>query len=425
MKSRMKQSMRAASSGAVWRVSAQHVGQPPREVEGVGEYSRASNPWYCRIDPFWTGKLYSASRPWSSTDASVDMSNPVAYNSSQIAAGGYTSPVMRITWADDESPKITEAVALTHDEMSLRIVSVLRGVGPCLAPQLSALIGAKEEVFSGNLGAAKPLLDVKVIEKSWAYKNGLPHPRALIYRLRLGITYTMFTRSVFLEPHSELLTAGAPMMVAGDDIVRQGSTRHQVLAIETVLRALETSEAWAGWMPESTCEPAYFLPHNHRLRDAAANVTADNALIREDGLRVFIELTTGSNATLDKEKVQSWSELFDGGEFWSTLLFVCANSRVAATMCGLIRHHASPLAQERMFVATWQDYAPDLGVVSTDMATLRAVGWRGGSWSSVELATHDFGACDDSILSRIGQCWHVPKWLRKRNPIVPRVAIAA
>ena len=166
-------------------------------------------------------------------------------------------------------------------------------------------------------------------------------------------------------------------MVRGDDRTRHAASRHQILAIETMLRAAELSPAWVGWMPESTCLPQLFLPQAHRLALHPPRVASDNALIREDGLRVFLELTTGTNKRLDASKIRSWSAMFDAGNFSGALLFICSDTHTAAGTADAIKAHASAKARERIFLSTWEEYFPDHGIVTADAASLRAVRFTG------------------------------------------------
>ena len=155
----------------------------------------------------------------------------------------------------DDQEVVEQSRHMVSQEQNLRVVSVLRGVGPCLSPQLAALVGQPGPIYNQGFALTKALLEARILECCWVYHPGLPHPRCLVYRLRLGPSYFAWCQTLYLSGLSHRVTAGAPLMVHGEDRTQQNASRHQILAVETMLRALELSSAWLGWMPESTCSP--------------------------------------------------------------------------------------------------------------------------------------------------------------------------
>ena len=293
------------------------------------------------------------------------------------------------------------ALRLPDDEDDLeflrKAVSVLFGCGIATTGHLHSLTGADPAFIRGVL------LDSGLVEYSWHHFPGRPYPRVQMWRLRnRSDQWQQFASECAKEEGraAVMFPACHPLAPLGPG---RAHSRHQTLAVELALRAMEIGDRWVGWLPEAFCIPQAFCPTDHKARDRPeSKMRADACLVRIDGVRVFIEVQASGNNVA--EKVRRWARLLDEGPFSGLVLFVAAGrdllgSVVAQAIKEAIREHASGNAAKSMLVGWWPDYSPDLGQATEAAGTLRAGRLTGDGWQAV--------TADEAPAERADGDWHL------------------
>ena len=304
-------------------------------------------------------------------------------------------------------------------EPFISMVSILRGAGRAIGPQVAALAGLHDCGDRGFLKAAGALAEAEVLEASWHCAPGLPYPRAMAWQIKTGEPYRSWALAVASAGAVASGFGCMPLMVgARPDAGRRGNTRHQVLAVEAALRAMETGAAWVGWLPETACRPEWFLPEAHPARDRDLGIVADGCLVRSDGARVFLEIEASLSQRNNQrfaQRVQRWSALFNDGDFGSVLLMLCAApaDQIGATIAEMrraVEMHSTPNSRKFLLVGSWMDYSPDFGLVSSDQATLRAARYNGRGWQECHASFVEAPGAEYGIVSRLASVSFSPRW---------------
>ena len=390
-----------------------------REVQCLAPRSRAMfSRWFERPDVYWLSRLFSAQRAWVS---GADMGGPERWSTvaGAIVLSGQPADVYRRRYVKDPAA-LTAAAEQLACEPWISAVATVRGAGRATGAQLSALCSfGSRGGDAGFLSAAKPLAKAEVLEMSWHHAAGLAHPRAMAWQIRTGDPHTAWARTVAASGLAASGFGCMPLMVeARSDASRPRNTRHQVLAVEAALRAMEVSDTWVGWMPETACRPEWFLPPGHPSRARDLRLISDGCLIRSDGARVFVEIEasmSSRNAERFSQRVQQWSQMFDDGTFGGALLMIAAGpvdqiGMIAAELRRAVSENASAKARRRMLVGSWLDYSPDLGLVSEDCATLRAARYESGRWRECCAADIEVDGAEAGIVERLGGLSFTPRW---------------
>ena len=348
-------------------------------------------PWWKRVDPYWNDGLFDSHLPWSTmfkADAMFKKSG---------------SSIVYADAADQPGTGSGGALRLPDDEDDLeclrRAVSVLFGCGVVTTGHLQSLTGADPSFIRG------PLLGSGLVEYTWHHFPGRPYPRVQMWRLRNhSDQWRQFAAECAREEGmaAAMFPACHPLAPLGPG---RAHSRHQTLAVELALRAMEIGDRWVGWLPEAFCTPQAFCPSDHKARDRTkSNMRADACLVRIDGVRVFIEVQANTSGNSVKEKVLRWGRLLDEGPFSGVVLFVASGrdllgSVVAQAIKEAIREHASGTAAKSMLVGWWPDYSPDLGQATEAAGTLRAGRWTGEAWQAV--------TADETPAERADGDWHL------------------
>ena len=390
-----------------------------REVACLKPESRAvCSPWFERPDVYWLTGMFSAQRAWVS---GADMGGPERWSTvaGAIVLAGQPADVYRRRYVKDPAALRAAAEELACEPW-VGAVAAVRGAGRVTGSQLAALCGfGSRHGDAGFLSAAKPLAKAEVLEMSWHHAPGLAHPRAMAWQIRTGDPYTAWARAVASAGLASSGFGCMPLMVeARSDASRPRNTRHQVLAVEAALRAMEVDDTWVGWMPETACRPEWFLPPGHPSRARELRLVSDGCLVRGDGARVFIEIEasmSSRNAERFAQRVQLWSQMFDDGPFGAVLLMIAAGpvdqiGMIAAELRRAVAENASRKARRRMLVGSWLDYSPDLGLVSEDCARLRAARYDGNRWSECCAAEAETDGTEPGIVERLGSLSFTPRW---------------
>ena len=181
------------------------------------------------------------------------------------------------------------------------------------------------------------------------------------------------------------ITGGLPWRVGGL------FPRHNVLMSELGLLAAELlpqefrlsfGERWSG---------------TDQLLGAHGNKSGDGLLVRDDGLRVVVELTASAAPALE-QKVDAWASLLARNRLASSgvvVVFVVAapdkSDRVArrtrkVVRSAIARYGLSGDVASRLFVIDWRDWFPGPGLVDDSFFALRVWGRPGRDWQLFDLA---------------------------------------
>lgn len=212
--------------------------------------------------------------------------------------------------------------------------------------------------------------------------------------------------------------------------------RHNILATELALRAAE-------YLPVSSVLGEKFTHANllASTSGVASKYThrADALLVRQDGLRIAIEMTATRSATFDA-KVERWAKLLHEQPMDTTgliVLFVAVphpgerGSAAATDIRRAVqkvmrkypeRSRSSPAS--RIGVVGWSDWFPGRHLISDAFLSMEAkfpVGRDSADrWRAVPIADISFDPadrCDPLALARNASAlYHVPHWLRTVDP---------
>jgi hypothetical protein len=183
--------------------------------------------------------------------------------------------------------------------------------------------------------------------------------------------------------------------------------RHNLLAVEVLLRTLEVNPAFTDVSGE----------RNSRLRSLTGgnrdmpSMPADGSLWRHDGLRVMIEVVSSRDIDHMRKKMRRWAQTFAAhplNETGTVLVFLNAHKdRHGAVATALRKAHAEIIsdgltlesgrhatsdeilrARQQIHVASWEDWYPahgEMSVLGADLVT--AATSNGRDWFAVSLAS--------------------------------------
>ncbi|MGH9069261.1 MAG: hypothetical protein ACRD0J_17495 [Acidimicrobiales bacterium] len=220
-----------------------------------------------------------------------------------------------------------------------------------------------------------------------------------LYRLRSGPELSGWLAG--LDPAAWLsVTAGEPVGGA------RSLGRHDLLAAEVGLRASEAGVGLQAVFPESLARPSLLVPGSGSTR-----AKGDLVIVREDGLRVVVELTASRTPELTA-KVARWGRLLAAGDAGLVVVFLTA-ATPGGDQAGLVRkgipkafesvlcpeglglagawatNEEVSRARKGLAVADWEDWFPGPGCCSTAFPALEArflVPRSEGRWGTVGLA---------------------------------------
>ena len=380
-----------------------------RDVSCLPRRSRSPKGWWERADVYWEHTIFDARHQWVTVPNNRFSSAVQHYPSGEgrTRRGELKSGGIRLL--DDDEP------------LARRAAGLLKLAGVMTVEQLQALLPAVGDRF------LKRFCGAGLAEVAKHHTPGMPFPHVRAIRARESAALRGLCGRLTLE-------GDAPTAFCGVNprgrLVGRGHVRHQCLAVEMMLRCLEASEAWAGWLPEGVCTPDRFTPAGHPARSETHADRADGCLIRPDGARLFIEIEASAGRSVQvAEKVQRWCHLFDSGPFGGLVLFVAAPKPVGQAPARAVRHmksvvaeHVSEAAAPFVLVGCWQDWFPDHGQVSGDLPGLRAAVLDDGEWCEVNAADRDvrWPAAGEGwrLLAELPKLGPTPEWAGKALPAV-------
>lgn len=213
--------------------------------------------------------------------------------------------------------------------------------------------------------------------------------------------------------------------------------RHNVLATELVLRAAE-------FLKVGTVLGEKFV---HASLLAAADSTirfthrADALIVREDGLRIAVEMTASRSAQFEK-KVERWARFMAENPLEDTGLMVVF---VAVPHPGDVRKRSGAAEVRkavqkvmrsfpersrnapagRIGVVEWADWFPDRHLLTEKFINMEVQFPLGRTptdrWKTIPLAETSFDPADDfdatAVIESSSVLAHVPSWLRTADPV--------
>jgi len=204
--------------------------------------------------------------------------------------------------------------------------------------------------------------------------------------------------------------------------------RHDVLAAELALRWAEVTERCQGVLGERMAGAMQVLPTHPAVRSRG-----DAVLVRDDGLRVVVELTAQPKHKAVGAKMRAWARMLAGagGVLRSgvVVVFVAASyERYRAGTAVLERQLAGALgsigdpaerrlARTSLFVADWRDWFPAPWVISPRFVALEARWHTGSQVAVLELGRSDGG---EGCLPPLSPRWEHLRAVRRELPAVPR-----
>jgi hypothetical protein len=323
-----------------------------------------------------------------------------------------------------------------------RAIAILTTWRVLTTHQFAAFAGMSRKKVSPLL---KSMLEAGLLERG-VMKARFEIGRAIPYlwRLRRGEELSAWMKA--LSPQRAWgITLGGDMGAGGHD-------RHDILAAEIALRAAEVIPGLQGILGERAAGAKELFTDHPDTR-----IRGDVVIVREDGLRIVLEITTQPKIREVSKKMARWARMLGerGGPNATgvVVVFVAANhERTAGTLQSLKNNHdlalvahamgaAGPappehvrMARAGVFLAHWQDWFPAQSFISEDFADLLvSYASAAGKWSQVRLAQSGPGGVpfvppddgrDWKVLLRARESFHaVPRWIDGpiRSEITPAV----
>lgn len=378
-----------------------------RTLEAVPRSSRAAVPWWERVDPYWSDMLFVGSQQWTCDPPRVfDPSDACLYQPSLSAVLG-DRPDMAQQAVVDAPPE--------QRDLWLRALGLVTLAGAISEPQVSALLG--EGVYLQELGR------LGAVEAAWHHPPGMVHPRVLVWRRRSGAAFDALVALSYADGTLHRYFGGVhPLMVSHTP---HHQMRHQMLANEVAIRALEASPMWCGWLPEHMCTANRFVPLDHPARhtEQALEIQPDGCLVRVDGARVFLEVQATASLSKAREKVAQWERLLRDSPVGGVIVLLAAARPSNLRQCVLclkqaVAEVASPATWGRMVVAQWDLWSPESGSVTAEgwrLAGVRLVGAGDRAcWEPFDAASCESELPLEATLAlpeRMRGCGFLPDWV--------------
>lgn len=326
-----------------------------------------------RFDPYWDGL-------WSLGSAPMWMSHARAKR--QVAAGLATLP--KSMSADPETA--IENLFLSHRRSTtLDVLGVLDTWRTGTAQQIAAMTG-RSQIMGRDSGIMREMFSAELTDTG-SLTNGL-NPKAASVNARL---YRPSQTSAFDEKVRDRISYPEWVSVTGGVPFRSGRQyeRHNLLATELALRVAEFTDV-AALVGEklSTLDNLGYSGLGIDPPDRLFQRGADLTIIREDGMRIVIEVTATRSSDLG-DKARRWAELLhqrrmdDSG---LTVIFLTAErpdtpaGKRWNVRNGTFRYVAQAAREfpgvsfdrtaTRIGVADWREWFPEPGKISPAFLSL-------------------------------------------------------
>lgn len=336
----------------------------------------ASTATPCRLDPYWDGLWRIGQMSlWDERDALER----------RVAVGAARAPAALL--GDPDEALDRRLAGRRAQQATLDILGALDQWRTATAEQVAALTGVRG--ITGRSGTLDDLFAARLIDLGKVGTVRTLRPSA-------SVTFDREVRPRLTYPEWVSVTGGLPF-----DSSRQ-YTRHNLLATELGLRLAEYAEVEAVLGEKlATHELLGHTGIGHVAPERPTLTGADLVVVREDGLRIAIEITA-SRGSAFAEKVRRWARLLHQrrlAESGLVVVFLTADhpdkpaGRRWNTRNGAMR---SVLAATREFpsinadrtaarigVADWREWFPERGVMSSaflDMEVDVATGEPSSPW---------------------------------------------
>lgn len=381
-----------------------------------------------RLDPFYDGL-------WAAGTRGVWASAPETRR--QMEAGLGDLHGMTVIDAD-------EAMEIVRDPQNLRYLlpalGVVENMRTVTIEQLSAFTVHDYTVPSMRrlLSAAFSAGIIDIGRASDLIGNGLSSVPGYLLRPAKGRArvFDRHIRKYLTLAEQVSVTGGNPFSVGGQ------FDRHNILSAELLLRSAEMLEV-GTIVGEKYCTADMLFGQGIGREAILSSVRADSMIVREDGARIAVEMTSTSNSHDMLRKVESWARFMDNARYRSNgviVLFVIApsfesnytESALISSVQKAIRHVLNRYRgvgrvtiPERFAIARWSSFFPSRDEVEPEFfdltAKIRTGSGRGDDvWEEVNVLTDerysdDFTFDAHAVISNLSACHQTPPWVRDRN----------
>lgn len=377
-----------------------------------------------RVDPYWGGL-------W-------DRSTAAGWQTFRRAQRMIASTSMRMPDYMDADPELScEAVVNRRNrERTLDALGVLDNWRTVTAEQLAAF-ASRTLIASGRSTQMREMFGASLVDIG-EFANGLlsrSNEGARLYRPTPGDAFEKVVRPSITYPEWVSVTCGTPYSTG-----RQFD-KHNVIASEFALRVAEfTDAALVLGEKMATHELLAYTSIGRDLPDRLFQRSGDLVIVREDGARIVIEVTTSRGAALG-EKIDRWAQILGDRRMSRSGLSVIfltvdvpdtPKARSFSLRNGVMRYLRSSVAKfpgvsfdrtaERIGVADWREWFPEPGKVSPDFLALVcdvANGEPASPWSRkafLDIFDLEFSPEEperfSAIFDNASMLRSVPKWMR-------------
>lgn len=256
-------------------------------------------PWFDRVDPFSLGFGASLQYTWH------------AYSKSAwTRVLGPRGPKWSYTCVYDFEPLSERTVSAVGGPVE-RIVAALTSWRVLTSQQVSCFTQIEQKKANETLSK---ILRAGLVERGRmvSHFEGVSTPA--MYRLRKGRELDRYLERIGEERKATILL--------GQEAGAAGHERHDLLGAEIALRAAETVSGLQGALGERSAAAKDLL-------GAASGARGDVVLVRRDGLRIVVEVTTQPRIEDVMKKMSRWGRLLaEFGGITKTglvVVFVAAN----------------------------------------------------------------------------------------------------
>jgi hypothetical protein len=396
---------------------------PPRCVPFESRATHA--PWFDRVDPFWLG--YGANPHYSWYSA-------YRYEPHWVLTPRGPQLVRRRTNDFESTSQKRFHVPGGRVE---RIAAVLAAWRVLTTQQICAMVSMDDSRVSRTLRAMMSAGLVERTQMTARFEISTNTP--FLWRPRVtSVEWRQWLGSLDTRQHTAI-TMGVEGGASGHD-------RHDVLAAEVALRWAEITPSIQAILGERAASAEQLLGDHPDVRSRG-----DAVLVRDDGLRIVLEITTQPALGAVRTKMARWGRLLGerGGHHRTgiVVVFLAAaahdhTGKQGASLTVIRRsleramtveavgdgRPVSPAtvnqARRSVMVAHWQDWFPAPWYVSQRFADLAAdVSLGDGRFVSVALGRPDVGVAGGipgAPFAPPGGNWQSIRRARRHVPAVPR-----
>jgi hypothetical protein len=346
-----------------------------------------------RPDIFYNGT-------WSENSTAAWVSDTLARTQQRNGTGAWPPP-----WQMPRRRALEVVRSPRYREHIIRALGAITQWRTITSTQLAAVTGIRTlaATFSSreaSSAALCALFNLGIIE--WGRPTYSPlQPRrsdTILYRPSKGAAFTRHVAPLLTWSELIAITGG------GDFNASHQADRHNTLTVELALRAAELTET--GTVIAEKHAALRDLAVTPTGRQIAGGAFADAVIVRPDGVRIAIELTASSSAYFSR-KVERWAQLIEESPYDASGLIVCfvtvpppyakrghgggVETQTRSLVAAHSKSHPGSVRDRtanRMAIAAWQDWFPELGHYSDSFQTLtasRPVGPSASPWADVFL----------------------------------------